>query len=330
VDKDAWLALVQEEAIEPDLPICDAHHHFWDQGPWGPYLLPQFQSDVGSGHNIVSTVFVECDAMYRADGPERFRCVGETEFVRGLAAMSASGSYGPTQAARGIISHADLTLGHDVAPVLEAHLEAAPALFRGVRHTVTADIELSTRLRAGMLGEPGFRDGVYELGRLGLIYESYLYHPQIPELIDLARAFPTITIVLDHMGGPIGIMRYAGHLDVALAEWKKSIDELASVPNVVMKLGGLNMPVNGFGWHKRDRPPTSEEIAEANRPWVSYVIERLGVDRCMFESNFPVERRNCSYVVLWNAFKRMISGASAAEKRALLHDTASRVYRISA
>ena len=336
-----WLTQVQEEAIDPARPICDPHHHLWYRPGLpptttsvpNPYLLDQLLADTGSGHNVVSTVFVECASMYRADGPEAFRPVGETEFVQGVAAMSASGGFGDTRAAAGIVSFADLSLGDDVAPVLEAHIAASPNRFRGIRHAAgwheSPDIRNShSNPPKGLLLDPTFRKGFAHLGRLGLSFDAWLYHPQIAELADLARAFPGTTIILDHFGGPLGIGPYAGKLDEVFEEWKPAIDELAKAPNVVAKLGGINMPINGFGWEKRERPPTSEELAEATKHYYLHTIDRFGPDRCMFESNFPVDRASCSYPVLWNAFKRMVSDFREDEKQAMFYGTATRVYRL--
>ena len=329
-----WLAQLSEEIIEPALPICDPHHHLWDH-PGSRYLLDELLQDTGSGHRVVSTVFVECMAMYRADGPRHLRCVGETEFVQGVAAMSASGAYGAMRAASGIVGMADLTLGSAVCEVLQAHLVASGNRFRGIRHAAgwhaSPDIRNShTQPPQGLLGQPAFRQGFAELAPFGLCFDAWLYHPQLPELTDLARAFPDTTIVLDHFGGPLGIGPYQGRADEVFADWCKSIDELSRCPNVVAKLGGLQMAINGFGWHKRPLPPSSQELALATQRYHLHMIEKFGVQRCMFESNFPVDKVSCSYAVLWNSFKRIAANFSAAEKAALFHDTAARVYRLAA
>ncbi len=331
-DPAEWLAQVQEEILEPGRPICDPHHHLWDRAD-NRYLLDELMADIGSGHNVVSTVFVECLSMYRADGPEAFRSVGETEFVQGCAAISASGRYGASRVASAIVSYADLALGDEVVPVLEAHIAASPNRFRGIRHASgwdeSPDIRNShTNPPKGLLSDPNFRRGFKHLGRLGLSFDAWLYHPQLPELTDLARTFPEVTIILDHFGGPLGIGPYEGRRDEVFGDWKRSIDELARQQNVVVKLGGLNMPLNGFGWHKGASPPTSAQLAEATRHYYLHTIERFGPTRCMFESNFPVDKVSCSYAVLWNAFKRMVADFSDEDKAALFCDTASRVYRI--
>ena len=331
-ERDAWLARTIEEPLEPALPICDPHHHLWDH-PNNRYLLDELLGDTGSGHHVVSTVFVECASMYRQDGPPEVRPVGETEFVQGIAAMSASGQYGPTRVAAAIVGFADLALGSDVAAVLEAHLAASPNRFRGIRHACawdsSSDIRNShTSPSQGLLLDARFRQGFACLQTYGLSFDAWLYHHQIGELADLARAFPGVTIILDHVGGVLGIGPYAGGRTDIFAQWKPGIAELAACDNVVVKLGGLAMSMCGFGWHRQPQPPTSTELAEAMAPYYRYCIERFGIERCMFESNFPVDKVSCSYNVLWNAFKRIVGDFSPAEKAALLHDNAARVYRL--
>ncbi|MGE3512338.1 MAG: amidohydrolase [Vicinamibacterales bacterium] len=327
----AWLALTREAVIEPDLPIVDPHHHLWDR-PGDRYLLDELVADA-RGHNVRQTVFVECSAMYRRDGPEEFRVVGETEFVQGIAAMSASGGYGDVRVAAGIVGTADLRLGDRVSPVLEAQIAASPQRFRGIRHRAAwADRTVAPNQPADLpehiLLDPAFRRGFAQLRRYGLSFEGWLYHTHIADLTDLARAFPDVTIVFNHLGGPIGVGSYAGRRDEVFAAWKPAVAELATCPNVVAKVGGIQMVVNGLGWHTRKRPPTSDELLEANRPWYLHTIEQFGPRRCMFESNFPVDRLSCSYTVLWNQFKKLTASFSADERKALFHDTALRVYRL--
>ena len=329
---DAWLGLVREDPLDPGQPIIDPHHHFWDR-PDSRYLLHDLLSDTGSGHRVVATVFVECMSMYRAAGPEPMRPVGETEFVNGIAAQSASGQFGPTRVAAGIVGFADLTLGDRVDDVLEAHVAAAPARFRGIRHAAGFDPHDDVRNShtnppKGLLATSAFRDGVRRLAAHGLTFDAWLYHHQLPELTDLARACPEVTIVLDHFGGPLGIGPYAGKRAEIFAQWRRDIAELARCPNVVAKVGGINMSVNGFGWHRRDRPPTSEDLVAATGDYYFHTIDRFGPERCMFESNFPVDKLSCSYGVVWNAFKRMAQRFAPTERSALFHDTAARVYRV--
>ncbi len=327
-----WLAQVDEEILEPELPICDAHHHLWDY-PQSRYLLDEILHDLNSGHNIRSTVFVECASMYKSDGPEEIKPIGETEFVQGIAAMSASGQYGETRVAAGIVGFADLSLGTKAEAVLEAHLAASPNRFRGIRHACGWHVDERIRKShsgapRGLLLDSNFQQGFALLEKLGLSFESWLYHPQIKELNQLALKFPDTPIVLDHIGGPLGIGPYLGKRDEVFLEWKKAISDISKCLNVVVKLGGLAMPVNGFNWHKQPQPPTSAELAAPQKPYYLHCLEEFGVERCMFESNFPVDRVSCSYTVLWNAFKRFTAGYSADEKAALFHDNAVRVYRL--
>jgi predicted TIM-barrel fold metal-dependent hydrolase len=329
--QEQWLALVDEGVLEPTLEICDPHHHLWDN-PTSRYLIDELVADTGSGHNVVSTVFVECMAMYRAKGPEEFRCVGETEFVNGIAAMAASGRYGPIEACAGIVSLADLTLGSRVGAVLDAHM-AASRRFRGIRHAAGWDASdqvrnSHTNPTKGLLLDSKFREGFAELGKRGLSFDAWLYHPQIPELTNLASAFPNTTIILDHFGGPLGIGPYEGKRVEIFESWKSAIAELAKRSNVVAKIGGLVMPINGFNFHKQPKPATSDQLVAATRDYYLHTIDAFGPARCMFESNFPVDKQSCSYRVLWNSFKKIAKDFSATEKASLFHDTATRVYRI--
>ncbi len=332
----AWLSKVTEQALEPDLPICDPHHHLWDcrrGAVQERYLLDEMLADLAGGHNIVSTVFIECGAMFKDSGPEASRCVGETEFVNGIAAMSASGAYGKTRIAAGIVGTVDPRIGDAAADVLDAQIAAGGGRFRGIRrgafwHESPAVENHRTNPPEGLLLREDFRRGFKHLAPRKLSFEVWCAHTQIKEATDLARAFPDTIIVLDHFGGPIGIGPYAGKQDEVFAYWKTQVDELATCPNVMVKLGGLNMEVNGYGWQHRPMPPTSEELASATRRYFEHAIGKFGVDRCMFESNFPVDKLSCSYTVLWNSFKRLTKGYSADERAALFYGTAARVYRL--
>ena len=330
--RDDWLNLVQEEILEPHLPICDPHHHLWDHAE-NPYLLPQLLADVHSGHNVRSTVFVECASMYRADGPEAMQPVGETEFVNGVAAMTASGMYGEVRTCAGIVSFADLCLGAEVGEVLDEHMRLSDR-FRGIRHAAGWDAAESVRNShthppQGLLLDATFQAGFAELGRRGLSFDAWLYHPQIPQLTRLARQFPDTTIIFDHFGGPLGIGPYAGKQDEIFEQWCSDVAELARCENVYAKLGGIVMPINGFDWHKRATPATSDEIVAATGRYHRQTIELFGPQRCMFESNFPVDKQSCSYHVLWNAFKKIAADLSETEKSWLFHDTAVQAYRLS-
>src|SRR5437667_714982 len=333
-----WLALTQESTLEPEIPICDPHHHFWDfrseRIPYQRYLLHELAADVNCGHNVRWTVFIEARSMYRPDGPAELRPVGEVEFVQGLAAASASGLYGPCLAAAGIVGRADLKIGDRVEPVLEALQAASPNRFRGIRHTVTWDPHSEVDNTAahnmkGQLASDQFRAGARVLARRGLSLEGWLYFPQLPELADFAKAVPDLPIILNHIGGLMRVVPYANRDNEVLATWQNGIAAVATCPNVTIKLGGIGMPRTGFDWHTRSTPIGSEELAASMAPFMTYCIEQFGPNRCMFESNFPVDKVSFSHHVLFNAFKRFSGSYSASERAALFHGTAVRAYRIS-
>lgn len=337
-----------EAILEPELPIVDPHHHLWDRRnyatpqvqdhpfmtaiePAKRYLLDELMADTGSGHNVVATVFVECGAFYKADGPVEMRVVGETEFVNGVAAMSASGLYGDFRACAGIVSRADLLLGDGVKAVLEAHISAGGGRFRGIRNSASFDEDKDVlgplnRVEAGLYLRDDFRAGFKHLAPLGLTFDAWLLEPQLPDLIELARAFPDTTIILDHVGTPLGRGSYTGKLAERFPIWKANIVELAKSSNVNVKLGGLAMAFCNFPSFLQEPRAPSSEIAEQWRPYIETCIEAFGAERCMFESNFPVDMGSCSYATLWNAFKHLAKGASADEKTALFSGTATRVY----
>jgi predicted TIM-barrel fold metal-dependent hydrolase len=327
-----WLALHEEEILDPARRIVDPHHHLWDRGGQR-YLIEEITSDIASGHNVVATVYVEARSMYRAQGPDAFRPVGEVEFANGAAAMSASGGYGPAAVCAGIVGHVNLLLGEGARDVLEAEISAGQGRFRGIRHSSAWDADpdvahmYATRPR-GLLLDPTFRKGFACLAPLGLSFDAWLFHPQIGELTDLARAFPDTRIVLDHCGGPAGIGVYANRRDEIFVTWKDSILQIAKCPNVAVKLGGLAMCLLGFDFHRRPVPPSSQELAAAWRPYIETCIEAFGPQRCMFESNFPPDKGQCSYQVVFNAFKRIAASCSETEKTALFSRTAMDVYRL--
>lgn len=330
--REDWLAQHTEEVIDPQRPIVDPHHHLWDRGGLR-YMLGDMIADIASGHNVIATVYVDCRSMYRASGPEAFRPVGEVEFANGVAAMSASGGYGPAAICAGIVSHVNLLLGDGAKPVLEAEIAAGNGRFRGIRHSSAWDAEaevagMYANRPKGLLLDPTFRRGFACLAPLGLSFDAWLFHPQISELTELARAFPDTRIVLDHCGGPVGVGRFAGKREETFPAWKASIQEIAKCPNVSVKLGGLAMCLLGYDFHLRPKPPSSEEAAAAWRPYIETCIEAFGPDRAMFESNFPPDKGQCSYQVIFNAFKRIAAQYSEAEKTALFSKTATEVYRL--
>jgi L-fuconolactonase len=329
-----WLSrATPEPALEPDLPIVDTHVHFWHR-PNHRYFVEEYAQDLAtSGHNVEATVFVEASAMYRADGPEHLKCVGETEFAVGNAAMAASGRYTSCRAAAGIVGYVDLTLGERARETLEAHVEAANGRFRGVRQrskwvddpvarsTISAD-------RAGVLLEPEFGRGLDLLTSMGLAYDASIFHPQIREVAALARAHPDANIVVIHSGSPLGYGAYAGKAAEVHADWLAAMTELAKCPNVSIKMGGLLMCLGNFDFTTAEAPPTSQHLVELWRPYIEPCIEIFGADRCMASSNFPVDKAGVPYGIVWNTFKRITADCSADEKKLIYSGTAKRVYRL--
>jgi predicted TIM-barrel fold metal-dependent hydrolase len=331
-DREAWLARTSEQALEPDLPICDPHHHLWDY-PGSRYLVDDLLRDLSGGHRVVRTVFVECQQFYDAQVTDELKPVGETRFVDAVAGSHPT-PLGPVDVAAGIVSYADLTLGAAVEPVLEAHC-AASRRFRGVRHASAWDASerihnAHTHPAPHLLANSRFREGAACLERMGLVFDAWLYHPQLAELTDFAQAFPGLTIVLDHAAGPLGIGPYDGQLDEVFTAWRADLTNLARCENVFIKLGGRTMTSAGFGWHRRELPPGSDELASAIAPYFETCIELFGANRCMFESNFPVDRISCSYTVLWNAFKRLTRRYSELERAYLFNKAAMCAYRLGA
>ena len=327
-----WLDQVKEEIIDPQREIVDPHHHLWQGGRWFDYMLPDLWNDTDSGHNVIKTVFVECHSSYRGDGPEHLKPVGETEFVAGIAEESKKGT--PVQARiSGIVAHANLTLGGLVEEALDAHEEAGQGLFRGIRHAgareeVPEGFLIPGRGEKDLFANPDFREGVKLLGRRGLTYESWHYHHQIKSFTELAQAVPDTTVILDHFGTPLGVGPYQGKREEIFEQWKIDISELAKCQNVYAKIGGLAMPDNGFNWHLGEVPPTSDEFVAAQKRYYLHTIECFGPKRCMFESNFPVDRLSLSYQVVWNGFKKIVADFSEDEKNMMFSGTATKVYKL--
>lgn len=327
-----WLAGTVEAAIEPELEIVDPHHHLWTQpvGHYPRYDLDDLRADTSAGHNVVETVFVECASGYRTDGPEHLRCVGETEYV---ASRAAESERTPGARIAAIVSHASLRLGDAVEEVLEAHVAAAGGRFRGIRdagawHEDRRIGRSHTRPVEGMYGLPEFRAGLRVLARMGFSFEGWQYHTQLGELADLARAVPEATIVLNHIGAPLGVGPFEGRRDEVMAAWRPAMADVASCPNVVLKVGGIGMSRYGAGFETWERPPTSDQLLEVWGDDLRWCIDTWGPDRCMFESNFPVDAESCGYVVLWNAFKKVSTGYGASERADLFAGTARRVYKL--
>ena len=323
-----WLRQLHEPIIDPERIIVDPHHHLWEW-PGRIYLLEQLWADTGSGHNVTKTVFLECRASYHEDGPEHLRPVGETVFVEAIASASRAGTGSEIA---GIVAHADLTSPH-LDEVLDAHEEAGKGLFRGIRHSLARDphpeaLSIPGRSPEGLAASEAFRHGLAKLGDRGYTYDSWHYHHQNLDFRDLAKAAPGTTMILDHFGTPLGVGPYADKREEIFAQWCDDIAAVAECPNVMAKLGGLAMPDNGFGWDRRALPASSEELLEAQARWYHHTIECFGAHRCMFESNFPVDRLSISYHVLWNGLKKIAASYSEEEKTALFSGTATRVYNL--
>jgi len=326
--RQGWLDATQEPVLDAPWPIIDPHHHIWHR-PHERYTPEDLADDLNGGHNITDTVFVQCRSMYRMDGPSALHPVGETQFVNTVA--EAALAHGGPRIAAGIVSMADLMLGDEVLPVLEAHLAAAPARLRGIRNMTTSHPEIVSsfgRIPPQRLLDPVFQRGFSHLAPLGLSYDVWAYHTQLGEVRQLAARFPDTSIILDHIGGPLGLGPFRGQREAVFAEWSSAIRELVACPNVTVKLGGFGMHLLGFDFHKEASAPDSQALASAIRPYVETCIEAFGAQRCMFESNFPVDKGMFSYRVMWNAFKRLAMGATAAERGALFSGTAARVYRL--
>lgn len=324
--------------MDPDLPIVDAHHHVWDR-PGFRYMFRELQADLGAGHRIIGTVFVEASSrqgtdlgtMYCADGPEALRSLGETEFVNGLAAMARSGQYGPRGTCAGIVAYVDLRLGDEVQPLLDRH-RSLPRV-RGIRNMTAWDADPAVAnpdlvTHAGMLSEPRFRRGFAALARTELCFDAWVFAPQIPEVAGLAEQFPQVRVVLDHAGGILGAGAFKARSSKAFTDWKANLSCLPRYANVYVKLGGMGAPRTGFFFRDRPRPPDSLELAGLWRPYIETCIELFGPQRCMFESNFPVDKQFYSYTSLWNAFKRITAACSPVERDALFRGSAVECYRL--
>ncbi len=323
------------EAMEPEMPIVDAHHHlFGSLDDTIHYRLEDLREDIAGGHRVLGTVYVEgYESGWRTTGPEALRPVGEVEMIVGLTGAPIQTRHGPCQVAAGVVAYADLTHGDAIAELLEQQRVAGQGRLRGVRHRTATDDGTVGRLiedrpRPHLLGDPAFRRGFAHLDRFGLSFDAWIYHTQLSELIELADAFPNTPIVLDHVGGPIGVAEWKPKRAEVLAHWERDLRALAARPNVHVKVGGMGMTVFGFGFEDADQPPTASELARAWQPYIDLCVEAFGTRRCMFESNFPVDKQSCSYVELWNAFKLATRGLSQDERSDLFYRTACRTYRL--
>lgn len=332
-ERDDWLGLVAEEALLPDLPICDAHHHLWDGSahlyPGDVYMGPDLTDDARAGHNVVSTVFVDCLSGYLTDGPEEFRPTGESAFAASVAREQIERG-GPKLGA--IVSHADVTLGAAIRSVLERHVVAGEGLFRGIRYATAADPHPD--VRGNHIEAPGdtlessaFLESLEVLASMDLTFDAWVYHHQLPQVARAAALVPESTIVVDHLGGPLGMGPYVGDPSVRPL-WRHNLAMVADQPNTFLKLGGIAMPSMGADWMGGPRPATSTELADRWADDIEFAVGVFGAERCLFESNFPVDRQNASYVVLWNAFKRIAADWSPADRQLTFHDTAVELYSV--
>lgn len=326
----------REPALEPELPIVDPHHHLYGTvADSHHYRLEDIERDFAGGHRIIATVYVEgYHSGWHPDGPQTLRPVGEVQKIAGLAQSGIRNPHGPCDVAAGIVSHADLLLGGEVAEVLEAQLEAGRRRLRGVRHAAAYEDGAVGRFvlhpaKPHLLADTAFRKGLAQVQRLGLSFDAWLYHPQLGDLVDLADAFPDLPIVLNHVGGLIGVGHYRTDRVANLARWRHDLGRLAARPNVCVKVGGMGMPVFGFGFEHGESPPGSADLVRAWQPLIDACVDAFGPKRCMFEGNFPVDKQSCGYTELWNAFKLATRSMSPAERADLFCETACRVYRLS-
>jgi L-fuconolactonase len=334
-DKQSWLARTTESVLDAHVPLIDAHHHLWHSvsfSSYVPYEVPEYEADIAGGHRVIASVYVDCLSHYHETGSVALRPVGETAYAESVARQGSSSIAG-MQLCAAIIPYSDLMLGSAVGETLDAHTEASPDRFRGIRQSTVWDKSEALQVKLlrnfpQMMGTAAFRSGFTELQKRRLSFDAWLYHPQLPELIALARDFPDVTIVMDHMGGPLGIGPYAGKKPEVFEQWAGAINLLGRCSNVYAKLGGVNMPLNGYAWEDLPAPPSSDQLVEATGDLYHRTIDAFTPARCMFESNFPADKESCSYTVLWNAFKRIAARYSELEQAQLLRETAARVYKI--
>jgi predicted TIM-barrel fold metal-dependent hydrolase len=321
----AWLALHVEDVLDPELPIIDPHFHLWKIGEFN-YWLPEYLADTHSGHNVEAAIYMEASTKYRLGGPEELKCIGETEFA--YEQIGQSNGF-----VAGIIAAANLRAPEYLDRVLDAHIEASHGRLCGIRDMAGWDADPTLRderyeLPENILELPQFRQSVRHVGERGLVCNLWLYFHQLERLATVARQAPKTRVVVNHTGGPLGRGVYEGRYHEVFTVWKRGMSALAECPNVYVELGGMGMRWMGFGFHKWTRPPSSQELADAWRPHFATTVELFGANRCMFESNFPVDHEICSYVTLWNAYKRFTAGFSSAERDALFSRTALDLYGI--
>ncbi|MYE58828.1 MAG: amidohydrolase family protein [Alphaproteobacteria bacterium] len=321
-----------EPILEPELRIVDAHHHLMD-GPGHSYGIDDYAADCALGHDIRASVYIEVRQHYRDGGPEHLRPVGETEFVASLAERAEAGAWQGRRLCAGIVGYADLAIGDRVGEVLDAHIEAGGGRFKGIRRGVYWDSDeavyghISVRPPPGLLLDAEFACGFAQLQARGLSFDAVLFHPQLPELADLARRFPDTPIILNHLGFRLGVGRHALDPAGATEQWRRGLAAVAECPNVLMKGGGFGIRLWGFDIAEGERP-SSDVLAELWRPFFETGLELFGIERVILESNYPVDGQTTTFTGLWNALKRLTGGCSDDEKRLLYRENANRAYRL--
>lgn len=321
-----------EPALAPDLEVVDTHLHLWEErdfpDPTGgtPLRMSRYlpQDFDAGGHRVVQIVYVECGSRYYLDGPEALRAVGESAFAAEMRDRFAAQAAAELAAC---IAYADLRSAL-LEQIIDAHQSASAGLLRGIRQSAARLEDPEARLLAGaaepgLYRDPAFRRGLAMLAERGLTFDAFVFHHQLGEVADLARAVPSATIVLNHLGGPVG---YDGPGAIP-GGWL--IDAVADCPNIVMKLGGVASLVTGYDAAGASMPPSSEDFVRDRGVLFEHAIERFGPERCMFESNFPVDSTSISYGTLWNAYKRIASEYDPGARDRLLSGTARAIYRLN-
>lgn len=324
-------ASVHEEIVLPHLPVVDSHMHLWDRIGFD-YFASEFLADVADGHDVRSSVYVECGMAYDAFSPDPMLAVDETRYAVKQAALGQGHTH---KLAEGILGAANLLLGDEIQPVLEAHVEAAQGRFRGVRFRVAFDADPeagyheSGYLNENVLHRPELLASARILARMGLTLELWGFHPQLADVKAFARKVPEVQIVLNHVGGPLGVGRYADMRKQVFAEWSQGMRALADEANVMVKLSGLGISRLGLRQAGGQAHTTSDQLVAAWGPFVRHCVETFGPDRSIFGSNFPVDRATASYRTLLNAYKKMLLDLSDDELRAVFAENARRTYRLS-
>lgn len=331
-----WHGRLQREvALDPNIPIVDAHHHLHGKATDDYfYRTEDLNADLSSGHAVIGTIYVEgFKSGWRDGGPEAMRPVGEVEMIVEATRVSPQLAHGACRVAAGIVSFADLLLGDGIAPVLEAQMAASQGRLRSVRPSMSWDggtvgSALSRMARRNAISDPGFRRGVACVQALGLSLDVWVLSHQLQDVVGLVDAFPDLEVVLCHVGGLLGVAEHRSRHASSYAAWLHDLRVLAERPNVRVKVGGMGMPMFGFGFEFEDRPATSSELALAWQPLIDACVETFGPGRCMFESNSPVDKQASGYVEIWNAFKRTTRHLSPDERRSMFYGTACEAYRL--